>query len=99
MDKQPARLDAGHADAIARAFLQPTPEREANRERQAREDWYQREKRKVAGLALVGMAIGMPVALQVGHRFADGVIWGGLAGAALGWLWIGWRARRRVGPG
>ena len=92
-------MDADHADAIARAFLQPTPEHEANRERQAREDWYQREKRKVAGLALVGMAIGMPVALQVGHRFADGVIWGGLAGAALGWLWIGWRARRRVGPG
>ena len=98
MDKQPPRMDADHADAIARAFLQPTPEREANRERQAREDWYQRGKRKVAGLALVGMAIGMPVALQVGHRFADGVIWGGLAGAALGWLWIGWRARRRVGP-
>ena len=98
MDKQPPRMDADRADAIARAFLQPTPEREANRERQAREDWYQREKRKTAVVALVGMAIGVLVAPRLGHRYADGVIWGGLAGAALGWLWIGWRARRRVGP-
>ena len=99
MDKQPPRMDADHADAIARAFLQPTPEREANRERQAREDWHEREKRKTAVLALVGMAIGMPVALQVGHRFADGVIWGGLAGAAAGWAWIGVRARRHRASG
>lgn len=98
MDKQPPRMDADHADAIARAFLQPTPEREANRERQAREDWHEREKRKVAGSALVGMAIGAAVAHQLGYRFTEGVIWGGLTGAALGWLWIGWRARRRVGP-
>ena len=87
-------MDADHADAIARAFLQPTPEHEANRERQAREDWYQREKRKVAGLALVGMAIGAAVTQQMGYRFTEGVIWAGLAGAALGSAWIGLRARR-----
>ncbi|OHE84549.1 MAG: hypothetical protein A2579_11005 [Lysobacterales bacterium RIFOXYD1_FULL_69_11] len=92
-------MDANHADAIARAFLQPTPEREANRERQAREDWLEREKRKVAGVALVGMVIGAVIAHRLGHRFTEGVIWGGLAVAAMGWAWIGVRARRRRASG
>ena len=99
MDKPSPRMDADHADAIARAFLQPTPEREANRERQAREEGFERETRKVAGLALVGMAIGAVMAHQWGYRFTEGVIWGGLAGAAAGWAWIGVRARRHRASG
>ncbi|MFP7722790.1 hypothetical protein [Lysobacter sp. A3-1-A15] len=87
-------MNRAQADAIARAFLQPDQQREANRARQAREAWDERERRKVAAMTLVGFAIGAPIAHYLGVSFTQGGLWGGITGAAVGWLWLAWRRHR-----
>jgi hypothetical protein len=91
-------MDKSQADAIAQAILTPDPKtREALHKRRAQEAWLLAEKRKVAWLTLVGFAIGAAAAhFYLGERFTVGGLWGGLVGAAIGWVWIGWRSRRRA---
>ena len=90
-------MDKSQAEAIAQALLQP--ERKAQEELRRKRSEHARwllEKRKVAWLALAGFVAGAAVALFAGQRFAIGGLSGAFIGAAIGWLWIGVRHRRRV---
>ena len=88
-------MEESHAEAIARAILQPDLEaREKLRRKKAKEAWWLVEKRKVAWLALIGCAVGAAIAIYAGEHFIDGALWGSLSGGAVGWLWIGWHNRR-----
>ena len=89
-------MDKSQAEAIAQVILQPDPAREKIQRRKAREAWWLAERRKVALLVLVGFAIGAAVGLQLGQRFSVGGLWGGMAGAVVGWIWIGLRSRRHA---
>ncbi len=47
------------------------------------------EKRKVAWIATIGALVGSIAAGALGASAVEGILWGVLSGAALGWLWIG----------
>jgi len=80
-------MDRTQADAIAQAILAPDLDRqEETRQKRAIEAAYLSRKRKVAWFALVGSAIGAAAADLSGTSLSVGVIWGGLASSALGWL-------------
>lgn len=84
-------MDRTEADAIATALLGPATQaqqekRRALEEKRARESQIQANKRRVALFMLIGAAIGAAVAWQLSQRPIQGLTWGGLAGAALGWL-------------
>lgn len=89
-------MDKTHADAVVQAILTPDLEaREALQKKRAEEARLLARQRQVAWLALVGFAIGASVAhFVVGTSFASGGVWGGMVGAAVGWLRIGFRSRR-----
>ena len=80
-------MDKTQADAIAQAILEPDLlAQEELRKKQALKSAQHARKRKVAWLTLAGAGIGAACAYFVGTRFSVGVIWGGLAGSAIGWL-------------
>ena len=88
-------MDKSQADAVAEALLAPAvEEQEALRRKRAREEAWQLEKRMVAWLGLIGFAMGAVVAYFAGERPVRGALLRGIAGAAVGWLWIGWRKHR-----
>lgn len=90
-------MDKNQADAIAQAILQPDRHaQEVLKQKRAGDAWWLREKRKVAWLTLLGLAIGTAVAIYVGERFTIGGLWGSVTGAAAGWIWIGVRRFRRA---
>ena len=87
-------MDKTQADAIAQAMLEPDLRaQEELRNKRAFESAYHAWKRRVAWFTLAGCGIGAAIAYFSGVRFSIGVIWGGLAGFAIGCL-----ATRRVAP-
>lgn len=85
------------AEAIVQAILEPDLKaQEELRRKRAKEPWWLAQRRKVASLALIGFAAGAGIATYTGQRFVSGALYGGLAGAALGWCRIGWRLRRAI---
>jgi hypothetical protein len=80
-------MERTQADAIAQAILAPDLSRqEEARQKRAIEAVYLSRKRKVAWFSLAGSAIGAAVAYLSSTDFSVGVIWGGLASSAVGWL-------------
>lgn len=84
-------MDRTEADAIATALLGPATQaqqetRRALEERRARESQVLANKRRVAIFMLVGVAVGAVAGWVLAQQPVQGVTWGGLAGAALGWL-------------
>ncbi|AOL18166.1 hypothetical protein AB8807_20050 [Xanthomonas campestris pv. olitorii] len=91
-------MDKSQADAIAQAILQPDLEaQEQIRRRRAAEDQAVADRRMVAWFSLSGFVIGAVVAHLTGYRFTDGIIWGGIAGGAVGWAALK-LCRRRLAP-
>lgn len=81
-------MEKSQADAIAEAILEPVARAQKERRRKhvealrevARQRW-------LAGFSLAGGAIGSVVAYYlIGGHVALGVIWGCVAGSAVGWL-------------
>lgn len=88
-------MDKLQADAIAQAILQPDLKaREEIHRQRAAEASRVADRRFVALVSMPGFVIGAVVAHYSGHRFTEGVIWGGVAGAIIGWTVI-WLRRRR----
>jgi len=80
-------MEKTQADAIAQAILEPNLRaQEELRNKRAVESAQLARKRRVAWLTLSGAGIGATVAYFSGAHFSVGVIWGGLAGSAVGWL-------------
>lgn len=80
-------MDKTQADAIAQAILEPDLRvQEELRNKRALESAHQARMRRVAWFALAGCGIGAAIAHFGGVRVSLGVIWGGLAGSAIGWL-------------
>lgn len=87
-------MDRKHTDAIAEAVLTPDPtHRQAIARKRAAYERSLAERRHVALWTLPGCAIGAGVAHLASVRFTEGVIWGGIVGAALGWGVVLWRRR------
>ncbi|GHA72872.1 hypothetical protein [Cognatilysobacter bugurensis] len=90
-------MDKHQADAVAEAILKPDrAHQEAIARRRAAYDKSIAERRVVAKWTLVGCAVGAAAAYLTGVRFTEGVIWGGLAATAVGWLVVLWRRHRRA---
>ena len=88
-------MEQSQADAIARAILEPDLKaQEQLRRKRAAESKQLTEKRKVAWLGLAGFAIGAVAAHFTGEGISAGGLWGGVAGAAVGWVINSWRNRR-----
>jgi hypothetical protein len=80
-------MDSKQADAIAEAILEPRlREREEARSRRAREAALDARKRRVAWCSLAGSGLGAAAAYAVDARLAAGIVFGGLAGSAVGWM-------------
>nr|WP_245149870.1 hypothetical protein [Xanthomonas axonopodis] len=91
-------MDKSQADAIAQALLQPDLEaQEKIRRRRAAEGQGVADRRMVAWFSLSGLVIGAVVAHLTGYRFTDGIMWGGIAGGAVGWAALR-LYRRRLAP-
>lgn len=82
-------MDESQAEAIANAMLEPgrRAQEELRRKRLA-EAANLAKRRKVAWFLLIGGLLGAGVALLTGHRLSEGIIWGGVPGAAVGWLFV-----------
>lgn len=88
-------MDDSQADAIARAILEPDLKgQEELRRKRAAEERRMADQRLVAALALPAMAIGAVATHLIGIRFTNGIIWGGIIGAIVGWTLVWWRGRR-----
>lgn len=73
-----------HADAIARAILEPDPAARAAIQRKRDAEAQQRvESRRLAWLVLLAMPVGALVAHATGHDFASGALYGGFAAVAI----------------
>lgn len=80
-------LDKSQAEAAAQAILAPgAAAQEEVRQRRAAGAMQMVRKRKVAWFALAGSCTGAAAGFFGDVQFALGVTWGGLAGAAIGWL-------------
>jgi hypothetical protein len=80
-------MERTQADAVAQAILAPDLSgQEETRQKRSIEEAYLSRKRKVAWFALTGSTIGAVVAYLISASLSVGVIWGGLASSALGWL-------------
>ena len=80
-------MEKAHADAIAQAILEPDLRvQEEVRRKRAKKAANLLRKRRVAWIVLIGSAIGAAIAYSSGIHFSLGVIWGGVAGSALGWI-------------
>ncbi|WP_349656787.1 hypothetical protein [Xanthomonas sp. 10-10] len=88
-------MDKSQADAIAQAIFEPEVKaQEETRRKRAEQDRSLADRRVVAWVSLPGFVIGAALAYFTGHRFSNGVIWGGVAGGAVGWAVVWWRRRR-----
>ena len=82
------------AEAIVEAMLRPDIKvQEEIRLKHIAEAQRLATRRKVAWFVLAGAVLGAVTALLTGHRFSEGVIWGGMPGAVVGWLWAIWARR------
>lgn len=89
-------MDKLQADAIAQAILQPDLKAQDEiRRKRAAEAQREADRRLAALFAIPGFAIGAVVAHYSGYRFTKGMIWGGVAGAMIGWV-IVWLRRRQL---
>jgi Flp pilus assembly protein TadB len=80
-------MEKAQADAIAQAILEPDIRaQEELRNKRVIQSAQHSRKRRVAWLTLVGAGVGAAVAYFSGVHFSIGVILGGLAGSAVGWL-------------
>lgn len=80
-------MEKTQADAIAQAILEPgLRAQEELRSKRAAESAQLARKRRVAWFTLCGAGIGVAVAHFSGAHFSVCVMWGGLAGSAVGWL-------------
>ncbi|MFD0740273.1 hypothetical protein ACFQZQ_13395 [Lysobacter koreensis] len=80
-------MEKTQADAIAHAVMEPDLRvQEEIRRKRAAESAQLARKRRVAWFSLVGAGAGAAVAYYGGFRFSQGVLYGGLAGSAVGWL-------------
>ena len=80
-------MEKTQADGVAQAILEPDLRaQEELRRKRAIESAQLARKQRVAWFTLVGAGIGAAVAYFSGAHFSTGVIWGGLAGSAVGWL-------------
>lgn len=80
-------MDKKQADAIAQAILQPALDAQRQiRGRREIEAAQHLRKRRIAVFTLAGCAMGAAVAGFSDLSFSQGVLYGGLAASALGWL-------------
>lgn len=80
-----------HVDAIIQAVAEPDPGIQAELQRRRDAESAQRVvQRRVAWLTLLGAALGCVIAHYSSVRLAHGMLYGGLAAAAIGWL-ASWR--------
>lgn len=80
-------MEKTQADAIAQAILEPDLRAQEDlRIKRAKEAADLARRRRVAWFTLAGAGIGAALAHFTGYRFSNGVIWGGFAGSAVGWL-------------
>ncbi|MCD9087254.1 hypothetical protein [Stenotrophomonas sp. SY1] len=89
-------MEKTQADAIARAMLEPRTEaREDIRRRRAAQAQWLHRKRQVAWFALAGTGVGAVAAYWLDQQLGGGLVYGALAGAAMGWgvLWLRGRSR------
>ena len=80
-------MEKTQAEAIVQAIMEPEFRvQEETRRKRALESAQLAQKRRVAWFSLVGAALGAAIAYYGGFRFSFGVLYGGLAGSAVGWL-------------
>jgi hypothetical protein len=84
-------MEKAQADEISKAILEPHLQAQEARSAELRamhaaEEVRQVRKRQAAWFLLAGAGIGAVISYFGGVRFTQGVVWGGLAGAAIGWL-------------
>ena len=80
-------MDKTKADAIAQAILEPDLRIQGElRSKRAVESAQLARRRRIAWLTLTGSGIGAAIAYFSGIRFSLGIILGGVAGSAVGWL-------------
>ena len=80
-------MEKTQADAIAQAIMEPKLRaREDIQRKRAAEFAQLARKRRVAWFSLAGMVVGTAIASFSGVRFSLGILYGGLAGSAIGWL-------------
>lgn len=84
-------MKKSQVDAVAEAILEPhlrsqQTRGEELRAKQAASEGLQARKRRYAQFALVGAGVGGGLAYFGGFRVTQGVIWGGIAASAIGWL-------------
>lgn len=85
-------MDKSQVDEIAQAILQPgLKAQEELRIKRAAGEQRMADRRLVAWFSIPGFAIGAAIAWYAGHRFSNGVIWGGITGTVVGWIVVGWR--------
>ncbi len=78
-------MDQNRADALAAAILSPDPAAKAGLEKKrAAAIAGEARGRRIAWFCLAGGAIGAGLAWLFEIRFTQGVLWGSVAGAALG---------------
>ena len=80
-------MDKKQAEAVAQAMLEPglRAQEEAGRKKAVKAAQRARQRR-VAWFALAGMGAGIVISYLGEIRFTQGIIWGGLFGALVGWL-------------
>ena len=84
-------MEKTQADAIAQAVMEPhlraqKATSDEIRAKRAAEEALLARRRRVAWFVLTGSDIGAVIAYFSGFRFSLGIIWGGIAGSAIGWL-------------
>ena len=80
-------MEKTQADAIAQAILEPDVRaQEELRTKRAIEAAKLAGQRRVAWFTLAGAGIGSVAAHFGDYHFSQGVLYGGLAGTAIGWL-------------
>lgn len=85
-------MDKSQAEAIVTALLEPGIEaQEAARRKRLADERSMAKRRSVAWFVLAGSLVGAVAALLTGHRFTEGIIWGGSSAAVAGWLFVTWR--------
>lgn len=90
-------MDKTQAGAVSEAILEPhlraqDARTEEVRAKRAAADALHARKRIAAGFALAGTPIGAAISYFTGASIAQGIVWGGLTGAALAMLVV--RPRR-----
>ena len=80
-------MNKTQAEAVAKAIMEPDLRaQEELQKKRERESTDIARKRRVAWLSLAGAGVGAVISYYTGERFSLGVLWGGIAGSALGWL-------------